>query len=532
MSDKFEQKLFEMAEQENMIVPDAVYTKVEDTLVGVPKHKGIFRMNWKKSLVLAAACVMMFSITVSATVGVLRERMEAMNEQEMEEYFANIYTAKIGADTYNRPYTAEEKARMKELRVSYEEAGLFPEKALKMISAPQEYNGSGVAFFGDTATFFLPDGEMSDEELLQIIDFMYKRDYSLMAINEKIASGEMEFPEEAVEKKAPEIEATDADVLSSDAIWDPEQELTISYTGSLEATFMAAGQDCIFLAGNSVIHKMEIGSSDSTLFFDDFGVKTYVNALYQDKSGDIILGLSQLTQDDKYHATIAGEHYNAAVWILSSAGEVKQKIDLSEYTDNMMFGVIYKIAADDNGYIYVKTYLEDSHAFLMVFDKEGNFVTNITSDEYSSHPAGGLGVGKDGKVYVEINKSIQDENGEFAGRIMGIASVNVEKSCLEDIYAGIVPENFIMIDVIAPGANTDFVFWGYDGIYTYNLGDESVVNVLPAYEAPCDWEGVMKCALPDGRIVFGERGEYRKVDGHSVPVPEKICFYYKSGMRK
>ncbi|MDE7282299.1 MAG: hypothetical protein K2N85_01715, partial [Lachnospiraceae bacterium] len=120
MKDRFEQDLFDMAKKEKMIVPDTVYERVDDTLVGLPRRRKIFRMDLKKSLVLAAVFVMLFSITVSAAVSALTQRMEAMNEQEMEEYFVNINTAKIGVDNYNRQYTEAEKSRMKELTVSYE----------------------------------------------------------------------------------------------------------------------------------------------------------------------------------------------------------------------------------------------------------------------------------------------------------------------------------------------------------------------------------------------------------------------------
>lgn len=527
MKDRFEQDLFEMAESEKMIVPKEVYDRVDESLSRISDNRRIFRMNFKKSLVLAAACALMFSITVSAAAVAYKQRMEAMNEQEIEEYFVNIYTAKIGVDNYNRPYTDAEKTRMKELTSSYEEEALFPEKSLMMISGPKEYKGSGVAFFKDTATFFFPDKDMSDEELLQIIDFIHKRDYSLEAMNEKIESGEMEFPKEAIDANTKDIEATDADILQSDVIYEPGQELTIPYTGDLAASYMAAGQDCIFLAGISSIHKMKIGSSDSTLFFDDFDTKTYINTLYQDKSGDIYLGLSVLAPDCEEGIVRAGEVTKTEIWILSSEGEVKKKIDFSEYKDEMFMPFIYRIVADEQ-YIYVKSYMKD-YNILMVLDKEGNYVTRIDSEEYSSHPGGGLGIGKDGKVYVQVRRV--SKNGEELDVTEGIASVNVENSSLEDVYIGIVPQDMILIDLIAPGSDTDFVLWGYGGIYTYNLGEESAVNILHAYEAPCEWEGVMYCALPDGRVVFGDCAEYSRESGTPVPVPEKICFYYKSGLR-
>lgn len=91
-------------------------------------------MTWRKAVILAAALTAMLSITVTAAVNMLQQRMEAMNEKEMEEYFIQIYQNAVGVDNYNRPYQESEKERMTELRKSYEEAGLFPKGALTMLS--------------------------------------------------------------------------------------------------------------------------------------------------------------------------------------------------------------------------------------------------------------------------------------------------------------------------------------------------------------------------------------------------------------
>ena len=106
-----EQKLFEMAEREEMILPDTLQDRMDDILVRLTKRRK-YRMTWRKSVVLAAALTAMLSITVTAAVSVLQQRMEAMNEKEMEEYFVQIYRNAIGVDNYNRPYTESEKERM------------------------------------------------------------------------------------------------------------------------------------------------------------------------------------------------------------------------------------------------------------------------------------------------------------------------------------------------------------------------------------------------------------------------------------
>ncbi|MCM1040323.1 MAG: hypothetical protein NC434_13475 [Ruminococcus sp.] len=524
--DKFEQTIWQMAKQEKMIVPDSLREKVDDTLVSLPPKARIFRMTWKKSVVLAAAMVMVFSVTVTAAVSAWQQRMETMNAQEMEEYFLQIYTRKIGAENYNRPFTDAELTRLEELNSAYEKEALFPEGLLTMISAPEEYKGRGVAFYGETSTFFFPEKEMSDEELLQVIDFRHKSDYSLQAMNEKIASGEMAFPEEEIAERKPQAAATDEAILQSSAVLNPAQELTIPYTGDLEIQYMAMGKDKLFLTGKNAIHTMEIGSSDSTLFFDDFDVETQVTALYQDKRGDIYIALVEQTEGEDYCAIIAGRKYKKSLWVLSAEGEVKKKIDLSVYEDKV-YGIITRMVVDDAGYIYLRgTRMTD---ILLVLDGGGNYVKSITSNlasPYLPHPSAGLGIGKDGKVYTQI------DSGDAEHMKMGIASVDLEKGTLGDVYPDIMPERSVMLDIVAPGADTDFVFWGYDGIFTYNLGEKSAVNILPAYEAPCTWEGCEYCALPDGRIVFLDCTEYRREnEQEAYRIPEKTCFYYKSGLR-
>lgn len=528
-TDRFEQELLHLAEQEKMIVPETVYRKVDDTLVSlsaVPIRK---KMTWKKAVLLAAVLTAMCSLTVTAAVGALQRRMEAMNQKEIADYFVQIYTSKLGADNYNRPMKEEERNRMAKLCVSYEQEAVFPQKALTMLSSPDAYKGKGVGFYKETSTFFLPEKDMSDEELLQIIDFVHRRDYSLQVMKEKITESETSFLiEEITEDEGKEEKEKTGE----------EAAQRIPYTGNLSIRKIAAGQDCIYLTGKNSIHRMEIGSSDSERYFDDFENDTYVNAMYEDKKGNLYLAVNErieegndvekdgLAQGENAGngsagvVTIAGEKYRSALWILNRTKEVVRKIDLSSGQAQAYegIGMVTRLVVDAQGYIYLRgTGIGD--ALLIVLDGQGNYVKRITSDLYDCHALGGLGVGRDGRIYTQI----QDRDR------MGIASVDLAEGALDEIYMDIVPEGTIMLDLIAPGSDTDFVFWGYDGIFTYDLGAESAVNILPAYEAPCDWEGVMYCALPDGRIVFADAAQYRQEGTEMQSIPEQICFYYVPG---
>ena len=524
-ADQLEQDLFRMAQREKIILPETVYKEVDDKLSEIHQAKRLGRMTWKRAVILAAALVAMCSLTVTAAVGALQRRMEAMNEREMEDYFVQIYTSRLGADNYSRPLTDTERERMGRLRTSYEEEAVFPDRTLTMISDPEEYKGKGVAFYKDTSTFFLPEESMSDEELLEVIDFVYKRDYSLQAMNQKIEEGEIPFPEQQIAQQAAQQEAAgEKETREENAAGNPGQELTIPYTGDLEFQNIAAGQNCIFLTGESSIHKMEIGSGDSELFFDDFETGTYVNAMYEDKKGNLYLGLNvrmDENDDSAYSGiTIGGVRYKTWLWILNADREVIRKVDIASLLEQE-YGVqsrmITRIVVDEQGYVYVRAaFLWD--VLLLILDEQGNYIRSVTSEEFNCHDLGGLGIGKDGRVYTQI----QTKNR------MGIASVDPVKGSLDQIYMDIVPEGTIMLDIVAPGSDTDFVFWGYDGIFTYNLGEDKALNVLPAYEAPCNWEGVMYCALPDGRIVFADCSQYSHEGEKIKSVPENITFYYKS----
>lgn len=355
--DPFEQKLFQIADQEKMILPDTLYEKTEHTFNHLSKHSFAFRMNWKRALILAAALTALCSATVMAAVSAVQQRMEAMNEQEIEDYFVQIYASRLGADHYSRPLTDREQTRMEELRQSYEQSALFPEKALTMISSAETYNGKGIAFSKDSSTFFLPEQDMSDEELLQIIDFRRRRDYSLQAMKEKTAADEAAFPEDAIRQEAASAGSDNA-----------ARETVIPYTGDLEIQKIAAGQQDLFLMGKNAVHRMAAGSGDSELFFDDFDTDTFVSALYEDQKGTVYLALNEQTEDTG-GMTIAGRPYRPSLWTLNADGAVTEKTDLSSLPldGNDQVSVVRSMVVDEHGYIYVRA-AGVNNALLIVLD--------------------------------------------------------------------------------------------------------------------------------------------------------------------
>lgn len=526
MKDSFEEKIFHMVEEEQILLPNSIKQRVDEKLKNLPEHKTVFKMNIRKTFILAAAMIMLFSITATAAIGALRHRMEEMNQEKLEEYFIQIYTSKLPADNFNRPYMDKERSRIEELQKVYESGTMFPDGAITIIESADDYKGKNVSFLKETSTFFFPENEMSDEQLLQIIDFYHKRDYSLQKINEMISSGEIEISSQIKEAQTQKEPAASAS-LEGKAVFNPDQALTIPYTGELSLLYIAGGRDCIFLTGWNAIHKMAIGSSSSTLFFDDFDRRTRVTSLCQSDKGDIYLALMQMSDSGSFEP---------ALWVLNEEGKKIKEIDLSTFQKKKEItvggvsgnGFIRQMVVDENGYLYIKgTGFQDADT-LLILDADGNLVSKIHSGEYSANLSSGIGIGKDGKVYM----CLYDRENR-----MGIASINPKEGTYGDIYMGIMPEDTILPDIIAPGFDSDFVFWGYSGIFSYNMGEENVSIVMPAYETPCDVEGALNCILPDGRIVLVSCTEYtsrQMENGETLydRIPEKTCFYYIPSQRK
>lgn len=182
-------------------VPECVHNAVLDALdsledYSVSKHR-VARSAKKSSIhiskaaVIVLACLLVTGVTASAmgVVNLYRQRMEDMNEQTVEDFYEIVSKGEVtGAGI--RAFTSEEEARMEELTKEYEQNGLFPQSEITYIESADEYTGVGVAVDSSTGNIYMPETSLSDEELLQIIDFNHKARYSVYEKNkERILSG-------------------------------------------------------------------------------------------------------------------------------------------------------------------------------------------------------------------------------------------------------------------------------------------------------------------------------------------------------
>ncbi len=156
--------------------------------------------------VLLAVCVI--GIPVRALVSSLvKERMEEIPAKEHEATAEMLDSQPAGADSYSREYSADERRRMKELWGRYQE-GEFPEGELPQAGSAEEAGNYELWYLTTDSSFHLPDRELTDEELLELIDFEVKRNYALQKRYEEEYADEIEADRQAREEAA--IQAAEA----------------------------------------------------------------------------------------------------------------------------------------------------------------------------------------------------------------------------------------------------------------------------------------------------------------------------------
>lgn len=157
---------------------------------------------WKK-VKIAIFCVLVTSLIalpVKAVVqSLVNERMKHVPQKEIESIADELNSSDINADTFNRDLTGSEINRLNELFKEYQN-GKFPIEKITEIESEKQINPEKICFAPATHTYYFPKREMTDEELLQYIDFRYKQSYALeQSLDEEIKAEQKEKENE--EKK-------------------------------------------------------------------------------------------------------------------------------------------------------------------------------------------------------------------------------------------------------------------------------------------------------------------------------------------
>ena len=541
--DYIDRKIRKMAESERMTVPESLDAKVEKILDGLETAKAdnntdgkranqtVRHYGFRRIVIPTAACLLLASVTVTAS-GLYRARMESMNHEKLETYFSGLQEADVAADSYSRPLTDSEKNRLEELRQAYLEEGYFPQKELAMLDSPEKYK-KGVAFYAARSTYFLPEKELTDEQLLELIDFKEKREYSLAKISEEIAEGSYEYVKTEPEKDAAQQgraaqQGTSGTVLGADTA---TQEWQVAYEGDVSIRCATVAENGLYVGGFTTdgqarVEYLPYGSGTPETFFEDFAENGEVYSLCTAPDGSIYAGLKGLAVPGAEHGWLP------VIYHISPEGKLLNSFTVGEREWN----IVDSMAIDAQGRLYVRMRMQEDGSYVRIYSAEGELIGNVADDNsYAVQGAGALGQGKDGKVYAAAQAVGNTTAGDMA---MTLVSVDPESLRFVPVAGG---ENVICsADTIYPwkmvaagvSETADFILWGYNGVNTYRLGETEFTRVQENWEMPCGTEGTCAVLVPDGRILYiGASDGFQGTTADGVEIsgkdPVKTVLYYE-----
>ena len=567
MRDDFiDRKIRKMAEAERMAVPESLDAKVENILDGLETEKKdskntdgkrvnqtVRHYGFRRIVIPAAACLVLASVTVTAS-GLYRARMESMNHEKLETYFSGLQEADVAADSYSRPLTDGEKNRLEELRQAYLEEGYFPQKELAMLDSPEKYK-KGVAFYAARSTFFLPEEEMTEEELLELIDFREKRDYSLAKITEEIEAGDYEYVKTEDSAVSEEMSQTEDSVglgeMSQTGRSQQEQgtgaasvvlgadtaaqEWQVAYEGELSIRCAVAAEQGLYVGGFTMEGKARVeylayGSGTPEKFYDDFDEDGEVYSLCIAPDGSVYAALRGLASPGAEHGRLP------VIYHISPEGTL---LDCFAAGDRE-WNIVDSMATDAQGRLYTRMRMQEDGGYVRIYTAEGDLIGTMADDGvYAVQGAGALGQGKDGKVYAA---ALATENVTAEDDPVTLVSVDPERLCFLPVQ-GDATENAKAVqstgtiyqwNMVAAGVSdgSDFILWGYSGVDTYRLEDAVFTRAQEVWEMPCGTEGTCAVIVPDGRILYiGATGGVQGQTAAGVDIsgkdPAKTYFYYE-----
>ena len=187
MKDYFDVKFSELLQKSEFELPNSYEMRFQNTLekISAKKAKRYFLLFHSKVAAVIALCVVSLSLSIGAgaAINLYIQRMNSLNEEEMLTYNSEVQNTDKEADSFSRQLSKLERDKMLEFREEYETEGRFQTKEILKVQKKSEVVHGELCFCVENSTFYLPKQELTDDELLQIIDFMEKRDYSVRKKN-------------------------------------------------------------------------------------------------------------------------------------------------------------------------------------------------------------------------------------------------------------------------------------------------------------------------------------------------------------
>lgn len=205
----------------------------------------LFRYSKLIVLFMAFSCVCLGGLGTHAAISAVQNRMENMSDEEKDAYL-EINVISADAEHYTRAFTDTEVERLLVLQEEYKN-GRFPEETILIVDKISDINDDQLAFAREDGRVHLPKGEMTDEQLLQLIDHDEKNKYTMETGIDEPNPYETGVPDEEIVLEESDIfqpttveatteenmveEADQGEKLKIDDVYDCSKEMVLKYFG-------------------------------------------------------------------------------------------------------------------------------------------------------------------------------------------------------------------------------------------------------------------------------------------------------------
>lgn len=320
------------------------------------------------------------------------------------------------------------------------------------------------------------------------------------------------------------ITAAEDSNQASDAILS-DKEIAVTYKGNLCICYIVSSGDSIFLAGAEpdshcyVVHKMKIEDETSEKLPVDIPEDMMIQGIAVDQEGNLHIFITDADRSVK----------RCEIWVTDQEGNALREIDVIDAfsEDGPALQVLSEFVIDNKGRYYIsKTRSDIAKRGMIILDKDGNSLGLVDSPYSKLWSINSIAKGRDGEIYA-ANWLKDDDR-------IAVMSIDPEGLCIKECYEGVLPSGYGGCVRLRAGIDADLYLYGADGIYSYNLGEESGQKLIDEARFPFSLEGgVCNEFLADGRFLFVD-GEslietiYLHEQEYSVNagVTQNIVFYY------
>lgn len=245
----------------------------------------LFKYSKLLVLFIAFSCVCLGGLGTHAAISAVQNRMENMSYEEKDAYL-EINVIGVDAEHYTRSFTDTEVERLLVLQEEYKN-GRFPEETILIVDKISDINDDQLAFVKEDGRVHLPKGEMTDEQLLQLIDHDEKNKYTMETGIDEPNPYETGVPDEEIVLEESDffqpttVEATTEDNVVEEADEDEKLEIDDVYDCSKEMVMKYFGVEMDDSWEYSVYQNDREGDADMKEFMDsvypDYDVVYEVN---------------------------------------------------------------------------------------------------------------------------------------------------------------------------------------------------------------------------------------------------------------